>query len=323
MDGGNCGELVRRVEELELLVDAFTEEKNREELIDLPWAGNLGTWIWSVPSNQVICNNQKILNLGYALQEIPDRIGYEFFTELLHPQDYDPVMDQMRRHLKGIDPVYEVQYRIRHRDGSWRWYYDRGKVTKHDTEGRPHQLVGIVFDITRQKEMEDQLEQQNLLLKEMVDHDVLTSVFSRRAIFLQLEKAVERSGEVVVLMLDIDHFKRVNDIFGHQIGDEILIEVAHEIQRSIRGNDSLGRYGGEEFLVILEDISLVEAMSIAERIRQSIREHTFTREINLTISGGLAVAKSLPVDQLVQEADRNLYEAKRAGRDRIIGPDHI
>ncbi len=323
MDGGNCGELVRRVEELELLVDAFTEEKNREELIDLPWAGNLGTWIWSVPSNQVICNNQKILNLGYALQEIPDRIGYEFFTELLHPQDYDPVMDQMRRHLKGIDPVYEVQYRIRHRDGSWRWYYDRGKVTKRDTEGRPLQLVGIVFDITRQKEMEDQLEQQNLLLKEMVDHDVLTSVFSRRAIFLQLEKAVERSGEVVVLMLDIDHFKRVNDIFGHQIGDEILIEVAHEIQRSIRGNDSLGRYGGEEFLVILEDISLVEAMSIAERIRQSIREHTFTREINLTISGGLAVAKSLPVDQLVQEADRNLYEAKRAGRDRIIGPDHI
>lgn len=323
MDGGNCGELVRRVEELVLLVDAPTEEKNREELIDLPWAGNLGTWIWSVPSNQVICNNQKILNLGYTLQENPDRIGYEFFTELLHPQDYDPVMDQMRRHLKGIDPVYEAQYRIRHRDGSWRWYYDRGKVTKRDTEGRPLQLVGIVFDITRQKEMEDQLEQQNLLLKEMVDHDVLTSVFSRRAIFLQLEKAVERSGEVVVLMLDIDHFKRVNDMYGHQIGDEILIEVAHEIQRSIRGNDSLGRYGGEEFLVILEDISLVEAMSIAERIRQSIREHTFTREINLTISGGLAVAKSLPVDQLVQEADRNLYEAKRAGRDRIIGPDHI
>jgi len=322
MRDGNCIELEQRVNELELLVETLSGTKDREELLDLPWAGNLGTWIWSVPSNRVICNKQKILNLGYAEEEIPELIGYEFFTDLLHPQDYDPVMDQMRRHLKGIDPVYEAQYRIRHTDGSWRWYYDRGKVTKRDDEGRPLQLVGIVFDITQQKAMEEQLERQNILLKEMVDHDALTRVLSRRAIFLMLEAAVARSDSVAVIMFDIDHFKRINDTYGHLIGDDILISVAHLMQQALRSEDRVGRYGGEEFLVVLERISEAEAMKIAERVRLQIQKHTFVQDIKLTISGGVAISKGMHADQLVQEADNHLYEAKRRGRDRIVGPSH-
>lgn len=104
MRDGNCIELEQRVNELELLVETLSGTKDREELLDLPWAGNLGTWIWSVPSNRVICNKQKILNLGYAEEEIPELIGYEFFTDLLHPQDYDPVMGSDAQAPQGDRP---------------------------------------------------------------------------------------------------------------------------------------------------------------------------------------------------------------------------
>ena len=309
--------LQQRIDELELLVAALEQEKNREELIELPWAGNLGSWIWRVPSNRVIFNPKKALNLGFRPDQNPENVGFQFFTDLLHPEDFPPVMDHMRRHLAGIDPVYEVEYRIQHKDGSWRWYYDRGKITQRDPDGKPLQLVGIVFDVTRQKEMEAQLEQQNRQLKEMVDYDSLTGVFSRRALFGLLEHIVNQSQPLWVLMLDIDHFKQVNDTYGHDVGDEILIEVARLIQVSIRAEDNVGRYGGEEFLVILERVDEAAAIQIAQRIRTRVASHLFTRGIKLTISGGLAGPEVKGVDLLVRMADQRLYEAKRSGRNRI------
>lgn len=316
--------------ELELLVNTLIEEKNREELLDLPWAGNLGTWVWTVPSNRVVCNSQKILNLGYAEDEIPEYIGFEFFTDLLHPNDYDPVMNQMRRHLAGIDSVYEVQYRIKHKDGSWRWYYDRGKITKRDEQGKPLILVGIVFDITQQKHMEEQLERKNRQLKHMVDHDALTGILSRRALFSILKRALVQNQEdetssgssLVVLMIDIDHFKRVNDVHGHVVGDAVLVEVAQIIQQSIRNSDWIGRYGGEEFLVILENTHVDQAYEISERIRANISQHIFTEGLHLTISGGLARADGRHVDSLLQIADQRLYAAKNGGRNKIVQSEH-
>lgn len=314
----------QRIEELERIIKALREEKSREELMALPWAGNLGSWIWNVPSNMVICNDLKILNLGYAPEEIPETIGYDFFTDLLHPDDYDPVMDQMRRHLAGIDPVYEVSYRIRHRDGSWRWYYDRGKITQKDTGGKPLLLVGIVFDITEQKRMEEQLASQNARLKELVDHDDLTKVLSRGALFRFLYNAHERSTEegtaLAVLMLDIDHFKQINDTYGHMTGDAVLIQVASLIDKSIRSVDAVGRYGGEEFMVVLDGVGLAVALQVAERIRSTIAGFRFEHDISLSISGGLAVLQGQGVDELVTLADNRLYEAKRTGRNRIVGP---
>jgi diguanylate cyclase (GGDEF)-like protein/PAS domain S-box-containing protein len=323
-DTGDMDALHRRIGELELLVQSMRQQMNREELLDLPWAGNLGTWIWSVPSDTVVCNDLKILNLGFTQEEIPAVIGYGFFTDLLHPDDYGPVMEQMRRHLYQVDPVYEVSYRIRHKDGSWRWYYDRGKVTQRSEEGKPLQVVGIVFDITRQKEIEEQLASQNKRLVELVDHDELTKVLSRRAIFRVLGEAFDRSrttgSPLAILMLDIDHFKRINDTWGHAVGDEVLVEVAHICQRSVRSCDAVGRIGGEEFLVVFEGLDLSHARQVAERIRRSIASSSYADGISLSISGGLAVMQDEGSDALVTLADNRLYEAKRSGRDRIVGP---
>ncbi|MDD3822767.1 MAG: sensor domain-containing diguanylate cyclase [Sphaerochaetaceae bacterium] len=319
-----CLSLERRIEELERTVRTLTEQKNREELLDLPWAGNLGSWIWNVPSDTVICNDLKILNLGYAKQEIPDRIGHAFFTDLLHPDDHGPVMDQMRRHLAGTDAVYEASYRIRHKDGSWRWYYDRGKITQRDAAGKPLQLVGIVFDITKQKLMEQQLALQNELLQKLVDHDELTKVLSRAALFRFLrsthDRCVQEDRSFALLMLDIDHFKHINDSYGHQVGDEVLVQLARLVGSRVRGADAFGRYGGEEFMMVLDGLGMQEAMQVAERIRITVADHAFTGGIRLTISGGLALFQGQGIDELVTLADNRLYEAKRSGRNKIIGP---
>jgi len=247
----------RRLSELEGLVELLKEEKNREELLDFPWVGNLGSWYWSLSSNTVVCNDQKILNLGFTKDEIPAKVGFQFFTDRLHPEDYEPVMDNMRQHLGGFTPVYEVEYRILAKDGSYHWYYDRGKVTQRDEFGNPLYVVGIVFDITIQKEMERRLEEQNRILHELANQDPLTKALNRRALFTALEAAVvrcrEQSEGLCVLMLDIDFFKAVNDTHGHLVGDQVLIEMVGIIQNSIRKTDILGRYGGEEFVVVFED----------------------------------------------------------------------
>jgi len=313
-----------RLSELEGLVELLRDEKNREELLDFPWVGNLGSWYWSFPSNTVICNDQKILNLGFTKEEIPEKVGYQFFTERLHPEDYDPVMDQMRRHLAGIDPVYEVEYRIKAKDGSWRWYYDRGKVTQRDTQGKPLYLVGIVFDITLQKEMEQRLADQNRILHELANQDPLTKILNRRALFEALEEAITRcelhKEDLCVLMLDIDHFKMVNDTYGHLAGDQVLKDVTAIIQKCIRRSDLLGRYGGEEFVVVFDGVGLEWSLQVSERVRSAIENHVFENGLKLSISGGVAVYSGQHSDLLVNEADEKMYEAKRSGRNKIVGP---
>lgn len=125
-----------------------------EEQINFSWTGNLGHWYWDVKNNEVRFNDLKALALGYTKEELPEKIDYQFFTDKLHPDDYEGVMQNMRDHMMGLTGVYEVEYRIRTKEGRWKWFYDRGKVTRRDAAGKPVFLAGIVFDVTRQKEQE-------------------------------------------------------------------------------------------------------------------------------------------------------------------------
>ncbi|MGM0432891.1 MAG: PAS domain-containing protein, partial [Spirochaetota bacterium] len=141
-------ELLSRVRELEMLSQELLEEQQRETRLDFSWSGNLGHWYWNVQTNSVVFHPLKITTLGYSLDEVPEEVTYQFFTERLHPEDYERVMQTMRDHLEGKIPVYEVEYRIKAKDGSWKWFYDRGKVTRRSEEGKPLFLAGIVFDVT-------------------------------------------------------------------------------------------------------------------------------------------------------------------------------
>lgn len=315
-------QLIELIDDLQMLNDQLLEEKNQEASLNFSWTGNLGHWYWSIRSNKVTFNPLKIATLGYNSDDIPENVPYQFFTELIHPDDYQPTMDAMLSHLYGGAAVYEAEYRIRAKDGSYRWYYDRGKITKRTAEGKPLFLAGIVFDITDRKTRQAELEKTNRELAEKTVTDELTQIRNQRAILDHLKKEMDRSiqtGEPLsVLMLDIDDFKKVNDQYGHVLGDSVLADVAGIISRSIRDQDTAGRYGGEEFLVVFSNTDATAAAKVANRILKDIEAHSFQENVRITISGGVGQSEGENMPELIDKADKKLYEAKRRGKNRIV-----
>jgi diguanylate cyclase (GGDEF)-like protein len=157
--------------------------------------------------------------------------------------------------------------------------------------------------------------------------DPLTGIYNRRMLYTLGEPAFElarrHKQELSVAMIDVDNFKRVNDEFGHAAGDDVLSALSRVISSQIRMGDIFGRFGGEEFLVILPETPGEGAALFVERVRKSIEEHAFgngKEEINLTISIGLATLahqQDLTIDALIAKADKALYQAKSAGKNRV------
>jgi diguanylate cyclase (GGDEF)-like protein len=178
----------------------------------------------------------------------------------------------------------------------------------------------------RMLELQSSLLETQAALAHQAAHDALTGIFNRRAIMDQLAKelarALRQGGRLSVGMCDIDHFKEVNDRLGHQAGDEVLVAFSRILQASLREYDYVGRYGGEEFLVIASNPSAQGADVLYERLRRQVAEtviQTRAGDVSLTVSIGTATATGpATVDQLIAAADAALYRAKEAGRDRVV-----
>jgi two-component system cell cycle response regulator len=166
-----------------------------------------------------------------------------------------------------------------------------------------------------------ELEESKRELEKMAVTDGLTDIFNHKHVHKLLEDHVEAAKErqhsLSVIMLDIDHFKWVNDAYGHQTGDKVLVKIAAVIKASTRKNDILGRYGGEEFLIILPETDKEQAGKVAEQLRSQIEGLSFTNGLKVTVSGGIAELDGESAMNLVSRADSLLYEAKRNGRNRI------
>lgn len=191
----------------------------------------------------------------------------------------------------------------------------------------PEELVARVKVHLKIKKLQDDLKRTNELLLELSNTDHLTGLFNRRYMMDALEKEVQRSlrkgGNLSLILLDIDHFKLVNDNYGHLQGDVVLQKVASQLQKELRSYDCASRYGGEEFVAILPDSTLKEAVFVADRIRMAIMGNHFNgdlTELNLTVSLGVACfseQRSLSVDGFIKQADDALYRAKANGRNRV------
>ena len=320
-EGKSKEELIKIIEDLEILNHQLLDEKEQETRLDYAWTGNLGHWYWNVHTNRVTFNALKSETLGYRKDDLPGDLGYQFFTDKLHPDDHARVMENMMDHLNGRSPVYETEYRIQAKDGTYHWFYDRGRITRYSKDGKPLFLAGIVFDITERKNREISLEAANQQLEEKVLIDPLTGLYNRRYLieFLQEKALSARSlgGRISILFMDIDHFKAVNDNYGHVVGDQVLQEASLIMKDVVRQSDVVGRYGGEEFLIILPGTSKYAAFETGERIRNAIQSRQFPGGVNITISGGVREYQGETITEFIDEADRNLLLAKRSGRNRI------
>jgi diguanylate cyclase (GGDEF)-like protein len=164
-------------------------------------------------------------------------------------------------------------------------------------------------------------------LKRLASLDPLTGINNRRTFFelaeIELERALRYSNSTTLLLMDIDHFKKVNDCFGHLAGDQILINFAHLCKSNLRPFDLVARYGGEEFITLLPRTDLETGISIAERIRLLLKGKKFKckkDEISVTISTGITElehSKPTNLAGMIEQADQALYQAKRLGRNRI------
>jgi diguanylate cyclase (GGDEF)-like protein len=177
--------------------------------------------------------------------------------------------------------------------------------------------------------LQEELVEAREALRDQATRDGLTGLWNRTAIFDILQNELARSGRsgepLIVLMADLDGFKPVNDVYGHMAGDVVLRQVAARMRAAVRRYDAVGRYGGEEFLIVLPRCERVGGLALAERIRHAIGAECFRAgdvEIRLTCSLGAACARPPVVplaDDLVREADAALYRAKHQGRDRVEG----
>ncbi len=166
------------------------------------------------------------------------------------------------------------------------------------------------------------------LFRELAGTDSLTNLVNRRQFLEIAEVAVQRvkngQGQLAIIMLDIDHFKHVNDQYGHKAGDEVLIAVAASIKQSLRPGDVPGRYGGDEFIILVNGASSDQSFKIAERIRRAVAQHTIhigQTIVELTISLGLVCMnpeRLFPLDALINCADQALFDGKRQGRNSVV-----
>jgi diguanylate cyclase (GGDEF)-like protein len=245
------------------------------------------------------------------------KLNWETWKHLLHPEDQARVTVLTEQHILAAGESMEMEYRIRHKDGDWRWWLDR--VTQSATESGDLKMTGLVQDITERKLAEQRLEF-------LVQHDELTGLLNRRGIsdVARHQFAQARRGGLpcCFAIADLDHFKRVNDSFGHDVGDQVLEHVAECLRQSVRAGDWVGRWGGEEFLLVLTQTPLDEGREALERVRQAVEDSSIEvdgKALCMTISIGVAAAEpeDAEPDAVIARADARLYQAKRGGRNQV------
>lgn len=200
-------------------------------------------------------------------------------------------------------------------------------IIPYDSEKK--QVCIYIYDNTKLVETNVKLERLNDELQELSNRDPMTHAYNRRyfseASQKMLNLAKRNNQEITIMMLDIDYFKKINDTYGHAVGDDVIIDLAQNLEKCVRTSDIVSRFGGEEFVVLLYDVSLDAAIVIAEKIRNKIENHqviTHEKSINYTVSFGVAqYDESLDeynIEKTLKRSDKALYHAKEKGRNCVV-----
>lgn len=275
----------------------FTES---QEFINLLAEGNLN--IEAPPRNYLISPFKQLQgNLRHLLWLTKEITKGDYKQNVSFLGDFSVAFNAMIKSLKEKDEKID-QEKV------------KLKKAKEEIEEKNSQL----------RKKNQMLTNINLLLEEKTFRDSLTNLYNHQYINkileIEVEKAKLTGQKFSVMMLDLDYFKKVNDNFGHQVGDEVLAFLADVLRKNVRKSDIIGRYGGEEFTIILPGASVKQAKEIAERIRSFVEKATFAnKELKLTISIGVVEYDGGNAKTILNKADDLLYKAKNNGRNRVEG----
>lgn len=295
---------------------ATERQKENEERIALAEkAAFLGIWEMDVSRGILTLSQELAAQAGLA--DAAHQLTVSQLREMIHADDWAAI----RKALSDVTPEstrFHAEFRIVLYNGSIRWLRTQANVEFGGREAK--RMRGVSVDITREKEM---LEELHFLAA----HDGLTGVWNRRAIFdllhREFEMAARLGGTTGLMMLDLDYFKDVNDTHGHAAGDGVLKESVRRLQEAVRSYDLVGRYGGEEFLVVLPRCDRSQVEECAERVRAAIAEEQKLGDgvaLRITTSIGTTVADPAVnnQDEALATADAALYYAKTRGRNCVV-----
>jgi diguanylate cyclase (GGDEF)-like protein/PAS domain S-box-containing protein len=286
--------------------------KSEARLAEAQRIAHVGSWEWDVAPDTVTWSDELYRIFGRTPQEFENT--YESFLRYVHPEDREFIRRTIQEAYETGRP-FAFEHRVVRPDGSVRVLQSRGEVLTGEN-GETVRMAGTAQDVTERKALEECLEHQAF-------HDSLTDLPNRHLFVDRLGQALRRTGRkkghrVAVLFMDHDDFKAINDSLGHELGDLLLVVVAQRLRRCLRPEDTLARFGGDEFVVLIEDVeSPDDAVRVAERIVEGLREPFVVdgREMFLRASIGVALGTSRQKspEDLLRDADTAMYEAKEEG----------
>jgi diguanylate cyclase (GGDEF)-like protein/PAS domain S-box-containing protein len=248
-----------------------------------------------------------------------DLLGKRIF-DFIHPEDLARVVDIFTESLQNEDQLYSTEFRVRHKEGHWLTIESIGKMCPPEAGG----LIGVIAnsrDITERKKMEERLRSLSIT-------DELTGLYNRRGFLTFADhhiKAAERRKErVLLILLDLDGLKQINDAYGHNVGDQALIDAAEVLKQTFRSSDVTARISGDEFVALTTDPDGKGEVSISRRIRENLDKHNSkgTRPYHLSFSFGIAsFDPGVPssIDRLLVKADELMYDEKNKKDDGSKG----
>lgn len=306
---------VRDVTERRLAQMTLRETEDRWKLA-LESAGD-GMWDWYVQDDREYFSKRLLEMYGLGDDERVNR--HAEIKTLCHPDDRAQLEKAVQDHFQGLTPTYQNEYRMRCKDGSWKWVLSRGMVISRDMLGQPLRMTGTHTDITERKRSES-------LIWEQANFDALTGLPNRRLLRERLEQEIKKSRrdglQLAILFIDLDHFKEVNDTLGHDSGDQLLIEATRRIKECLRESDTVARMGGDEFTVILTELFDVSSIErILQKLLRTLAAVFRLGDEQVFVSASIGVTMypfdATAIEDLFKNADQALYVAKGAGRNRF------
>ncbi|RRV22634.1 diguanylate cyclase [Pseudomonas sp. o96-267] len=317
------GKAVSELEELTLALlhsRAEVERLGVREQLFSSLLGSVNAVLWAFDWSE-----QRMIYVSPAYERIFGRSAallladYGEWRNSIYPDDIDYAAESLAKVLE-TGAVESREYRIIRADGQLRWLSDKCFVSPRMGTEQGSVIVGIAEDITEKKRLEGELHR-------LATTDVLTQSSNRRHFFecarREFEHARKFGSPLAFLLLDLDDFKKINDQYGHQVGDEVLRRLAHCGSNALRRGDLFGRIGGEEFAALFPGCEQDVAMQVAERLQREVQRLSFRHEgtsFGITVSQGLTslLATDANLDALYARADAAMYVAKRQGKNQIV-----
>lgn len=300
--------------------DQLEEVNEQLKLSDERWqfaleGSGVGVWDWDVEKDQIEYSKRWQEIFGFGSEDLE---GTEREWEgLLHPDDRQHTVEVMNAYLRGEDEHYSIEYRLKCKDGSWKWILSRGMVVARNDQDDPLRMVGTHTDISQLKETEEQVWQH-------ANFDHLTGLPNRRMLYSRLEREInntQRMGtKLALLFLDLDGFKEINDTLGHDQGDVLLQQASERLTASTYTHDIVARLGGDEFVVLvtgIETARLKVIEIIAQKVLRTMAEPFLLKHEKafVTASIGITVCPddASGISGLFKNVDQAMYASKSKG----------